>query len=357
MRTLKKIFIVAVVLVMTLTMAVKADTQVYRYTGNGTSGHTYNGVGVQKFNMTDGYVAFCVDINTNISTKQDYIKLSLENAETMGVLEQSDKVRAILNYSWNKTSKDELTAIQYALWHFMNGHSLPAVASNSVRTIYNKLLSDTETPPIPASQEVIGNTLTVTKPGSPVSAPTFQFGIETLLDTDLLIVITRNGQALTDGQYTLTEVGGLYTFTWLGDCEHDTEFAVTVTTLKNKSVNAWVFFAVDKKGNIDKNLSQTVAGLKPTESFISDSFKVKTHCPPTTTTTTTTTEPTTKETTTTTTEPTTEETTTPESSPTTPPEFPPTGESTSQYWLAVMFVGMAGVLVLVARKGRISHGR
>lgn len=96
MRTLKKIFALAVVLAFVLTVSVSADTQVYRYTGNGTSGHTYNGVGVQKFNMTDGYTAFCVDINVTISTKQDYIKLSLENAETMGVLEQSDKVRAIL---------------------------------------------------------------------------------------------------------------------------------------------------------------------------------------------------------------------------------------------------------------------
>ena len=39
---------------------------------------------------------------------------------------EADKIRAILNYSWNKTSKNEITAIQYALWYYINGTTFPA---------------------------------------------------------------------------------------------------------------------------------------------------------------------------------------------------------------------------------------
>lgn len=64
--------LMVIALVMMTTAPVKADT--YQYVGVIENGHTYNGTGVAKFQMTDGYTAFCVDVNTN----RNYIGFELD---------------------------------------------------------------------------------------------------------------------------------------------------------------------------------------------------------------------------------------------------------------------------------------
>ncbi|NLE03767.1 MAG: Cys-Gln thioester bond-forming surface protein, partial [Crenarchaeota archaeon] len=139
-------------------------TDTYQWTGTGINGITYNNLPVMKFNMTDDYVAFCVELNVTIQKNKNYIKMSLEDAKNYSILSNTEKIRAILNYSWDKTNKNEITAIQHALWHYMNGHNLPNSANNTVKNIYNILLDDIQTPPIPASDENIINILNVTPP-------------------------------------------------------------------------------------------------------------------------------------------------------------------------------------------------
>lgn len=334
-RTRIIILVLLIALVGSMTITNYADVPTYQYTGTIENGHTYNGTGVAKFQMTDGYTAFCVDVNTVIQKNQDYIKMALEEASVMGVLTHPERVRAILNYSWNKSGKDEITGIQYALWHYMNGHSLPNSASNAVKAIYQKLLDESQTPSIPASQETIGNVLSVTLPAeSVIEVPLFYFNAETSLGTEMMFAVKKNGSALASDKYAITDKGnGLFEFVWNEDFADGVEIEVTVTTLQNKAVNAWVFFSIDKHGNIDKNLSQTVAGLKPTESFQSQKFSVTTYVKPTTTpppptTTTTTTEP--ETTTTTTTEPETTTTTTEPLATTTTTTEPETTTTTTE---------------------------
>lgn len=318
---------------------VYADESYYQWTGTQETGHTFGGVGVAKFIMSGGHVAFCVDINTVIQKNQDYVRLPLEKAADMGWLKNPEKVRAILNYSWDKTGKDEITAIQYALWHFMNGHDLPKSAPAAVVTIYKKLLDDSQTPPIPASHEGIVNEFKLTPiTQSPLDSPAFEFETWTSLGIDIKFDIYLNGQLLDPGKYYLEEVSpGRWVFKYLGDFEYDMEFVVVGTTLKNKSVGAWVFFAVDEDGNINPKLSQTVAGIKPSQTMQSLDLKFQTKeepPPPTTQPPTTepptTEEPTTTEAPTTTEPPTTEAPTTTETQPTIPIETTITESSTTE---------------------------
>lgn len=234
--------------------------------------------------------------------------------------------------------------------------------------------------------------LTITPPAeSVIEVPLFYFNAETSLGTEMMFAVKKNGSALASDKYAITDKGnGLFEFVWNEDFADGVEIEVTVTTLQNKAVNAWVFFSIDKNGNIDKNLSQTVAGLKPTESFQSQKFSVITYVKPTTTpspptTTTTTTEPETTtttttepETTTTTTEPPTTTTTEPETTTTTtepettptepsvtttvppatttvpsePDEFPITGEGSYlvRAGIAFMCVGVLGLAVAFGLK-------
>lgn len=311
---------------------VYADEPYYQWTGTQESGYTWGGVGVSKFIMSGGHVAFCVDINTVIQKNQDYIRLPLEKAADMGWLKHPEKVRAILNYSWDKTGKDEITAIQYALWKFMNGHDLPGNAPKEVVKIYKKLLDDAQTPPIPASHENIINDFKLAPiTPNPLNDQSFEFKTWTSLDIDIKFDIYLNGQLLDPGKYYLEEIeDGRWVFKYLGEFEYDMEFVVVGTTLKNKSVGAWVFFAVDEDGNINPKLSQTVAGIKPSQTMqtLKIAFRTKEEPPPTTQPPTT--EPPTTEEPTITEPPTTEEPTTTEA-PTEPPTEtqPTTQEATT----------------------------
>lgn len=277
--------ILLVIFVSSLGVFTKADVPTYQYVGTEENGHIYNNVGVAKFKMTGGHFAFCVDINTVIQKNQDYIRLGLEESADMGVLIHPERVRAILNYSWNKTGKDEITAIQYALWHYMNGHSLPSAANQNVKDIYNKLLDVTQTPSIPASQETETNVLTLEGPtSSTIEIGEFYFEAYTSLGVDMTIEVLKNGSVLATSKYDISDQGdGFYQFKWFEEFESGVEITIKVTTLNNKSVGAWVFFAIDDEGNIDKSLSQTVAGIKPSETFQTKDFTVTTYTQPTTT--------------------------------------------------------------------------
>ena len=273
-------FIVLLVLSLTITSVVFADPDLYQYTGTVASGHTYNNVGVAKFQMTEGYLAFCLDKDVFIKTNQDYKKLPLESPEASFWITNPAKVRAILNYAWDKTNADEITAIQYALWHYMGQGNLPTGANANEVAIYNKLLNDTLTPPIQAGDENAPNTLSISQPSTPTTANSFAFTITTTFDTNLVIeVVDDEGATVPASEYTLTNTGNDYVFTLTSEQVPTKCYTINVTTLANKAVNAWAFFSgeIDSETEefvIDKSLSQTVVGLNPTKSFQTKSIKV-----------------------------------------------------------------------------------
>lgn len=285
--------------------SVSADTinwsDTYQYTGTGISGTTIGVFHVMKFNMTGGYVAFCDDMTVSIQTGKNYVILSLEDAAVLGVLTNPTKIRAILNYSWDKTTSDEITAVQHALWHYMNGHNLPSSASNAIETIYNKLLSDSETPPIPASDENVNNVLTLTDP-SPNSQTmngsqtTYTFDFSASSSTGAAIVFeVRDAadQLLNASNFTITSLGSVQYRLTLNNVSVPASFKLTATTLKHKSVGTAAFFTFKDDGNnyvIDKSISQTVVGIKPSSTLQSDFFVVRLNGPEQTETTATTTE-------------------------------------------------------------------
>ena len=112
----KAIMIITVIALVSLIipmLSVSAETTYYEWDGTGDSGYG----NTMKFDMTEGYFSFCVDRNTYINDHTSYIAKELENYFDTT---KAEKIRAILNYSWDKTSKVEITAIQYALWNVMH---------------------------------------------------------------------------------------------------------------------------------------------------------------------------------------------------------------------------------------------
>ena len=103
----KLMMILAVIVMVTMLIPgflVSAETYYY-WNGTGVSGYG----NTMKFDMTQGYFAFCVDINTYIHENIKYITKALEDEFDVA---KAGRIRAILNYSWDKTSKTEITAIQ-----------------------------------------------------------------------------------------------------------------------------------------------------------------------------------------------------------------------------------------------------
>ncbi len=286
--------LVLILMIILPVFAVSAEeidtTDLYRYQGTGINGHTYwDGlmVSVRRFDMSKGYIAYCADRLTAIRTDKDYVKISLEYAASHLLIPEisKDKIRAILNYSWNKTDKDNITAVQYAIWHYLHGTGLPAAASDAVKAIYNDLLNDTKTPGLPASAESIANTLTLNPPAPDSqersdSETTYTFNFFAQSSEGAPIVFTVKDaadQELADAAYDIVDAGSGNYQLKLYDIHAAATFTLYATTLKNKSVGACVFVTFktcEDAVHLDPCQSQTVIGIKPSETTQTKSFGV-----------------------------------------------------------------------------------
>ncbi len=324
----KKAILIFVVIVMVSLLipilSVSAETTYYEWDGTGIRGYG----NTMKFDMTEGFNSYCVDRNTYIKENISYIAKELEDYFDTA---KSEKLRAILNYSWDKTSKVEITGIQYALWYVMHGTSIPGSLSgvststyNQIKAVYDALLA---LPGIPASDASINNILTLTlvspTPQTLGGAPAdYSFNFNATSSTGAAIVFEvydSSSNLLSDSDYSIVDNGsGSYTLI-LKNIADPSCYKLKAITLKNKAVNAKVFvsgyFNSEKQFIEDPSKSQTVVGIKLSSTTQSDDFTVCFEDPQPTTTTETTTEATTTEplessATETTTEATTTETTT-----------------------------------------------
>ncbi len=258
-------------------------TDTYRYTGSGTDGYGE----AFRFNMTGGYIAFCADHSVYIHTNIDYVKVSLEDAAAEGILTNPEKVRAILNYSWNKSSKVEITAVQYALWHYINGIPLPTTISHysEIKAIFDMLLNDTLTPPIPASDASIVNTLTLTGPASSTwtvipGVTDYSFDFTASSSTGAAIVfeaLNGGGTPLSASAYDVVSLGGTSYRLTLHGVTSPASFTLQARSLNNKTVSAVAFVSFKKKDGVyslDKSKSQTVVGILLSETTQTKSFEL-----------------------------------------------------------------------------------
>ncbi|MEA4888380.1 MAG: thioester domain-containing protein [Clostridiaceae bacterium] len=304
MKKIRLIMVLVMVLVFLLPVfAVSAEvidtTDLYRYQGTGISGHTYwegHSIYVKRFDMSKGYIAFCADRLTPIRTDKDYVKISLEYAASHLIIPEiiKNKIRAILNYSWNKTDKDSITAVQYALWHYLHGTGLPDEASAAVKAIYNDLLDDTKTPCLPASAESVVNNLTLNPP-TPDSQDrsdgettyTFNFFAQSSEGAPIVFTVKDAAdQVLADAAYDIIDAGSGNYQLKLYDIHAAATFTLYATTLKNKSVGACVFVTFktcEDAVQLDPCQSQTVIGIKPSETTQTKSFSVSINEPAPTT--------------------------------------------------------------------------
>ncbi|MEA4888384.1 MAG: thioester domain-containing protein [Clostridiaceae bacterium] len=305
MKKFRIVLVVTLVLMIMLPIfTVSAETidytKTYKWLGTGLLFNDPYLTTVERFNMSDGNIAYCADINTYINKTSPYVKVPLELAEstTNGIIPvgTASKIRAILNYAWDKKDHDNVIAVQYALWHFINGTNLPAQANTGIKAIYAKLLSDVETPGIAASAEAIVNTLTLTGPSSASQeiasgTTTYTFKFTAVSSTGAAIVFTvkdgANHELVSGTDYTIVKnADGTYTITF-NNITAASSFNLTATTLKNKSVGAGAFVTfkqIEGINVLDKSFSQTVVGIKPSETTQSRSFNVSFVLPQPTTT-------------------------------------------------------------------------
>lgn len=232
-------------------------------------------VDIAQFQMTGGYIAYCVDLNTYINTTFDYIKLKLNDPSVATFFsgeERINNIRGILNYAWDKKSKDEISAIQLALWTAMHGIELPSSASDSVKTTYDKIKNLTLT----EADEVLNNEINF--PNIPyIVGLTFDFEVSTTYDTEIEFKVYNIETPLVEGvDYTITKKeNNIYTFEWLGDEDVDTVLKLEAWTTRNKTINAWVFASLNENGEIDFKKSQTVVGYHPIHTFHGVGIDVK----------------------------------------------------------------------------------
>lgn len=256
----------------------------YRWTGLGITGTRSN---TMQFKMTDGYIAFCVDENTVIKDFIDYVKVPLDHSESSNMFDNEsadpDKIRAILTYAWDKTDPDEITAIQYALWNEMHGTSLPGSVNNNIKAIFDKLVDDSQTPPISAAG-INQNSFTLNSP-SPDSkqyifdpaTTEYSFDFEAFSGANIVFtVFDENDDEMATDDYEITDNGsGSYTLK-LKDVAGPAGFRLEATTLKDTAVEAFVFMSInDDSEEINIKRSQTVAGIKLSDTTQTKSFDVE----------------------------------------------------------------------------------
>ncbi|NLW10858.1 MAG: hypothetical protein GX028_02440, partial [Clostridiaceae bacterium] len=261
-------------------------SDLYRWTGLGITG---TGSDTMQFKMTDGYIAFCVDENTVIQSFIDYVKVPLDHTESSNMFDNEnadpDKIRAILTYAWDKNDPDEITAIQYALWNEMHGTSLPGSVNNNIKGIFNKLVDDNQTPPISAAG-INQNSFTLTPPSPDSqqyifdpSTTEYSFDFQAFSGANIVYsVFDENDDAMAAGDYEITDNGsGSYTLK-LKNVSGPSGYRVEATTLKDTAVNAFVFMSLaGNSNNINIKKSQTVAGIKLSDTTQTKSFEVDLH--------------------------------------------------------------------------------
>ena len=259
----------------------------YQWTGDGIWGTGISGGnGTMKFEMTHDFLAFCVDINTSINTSSNYVKLPLDHTTSVGMFTNAsanpDKIRAILTYAWDKTDPDEIAAIQYALWNEMHNTALPNSANTNIKNIFNKLTDDNQTPPISAAS-VNPNNFTLTPPDPDSQqyiydpeTTEYSFNFEAESGANIVFeMFDSNNDVLTASNYEITNNGsGSYTLL-LKNISAPSTYKLEATTLKDTAVDAFVFMSINQNSEeINHKKSQTVAGIKLSETTQSKSFEV-----------------------------------------------------------------------------------
>ena len=270
-RIVKALLAVILIIAIAGGSFVSAEPEKYQYTGNSIAGNSYTinnkKVDIAQFQMTSGYIAYCVDLNTYINTTSDYIKLKLNDPSVATFFsgeERINNIRGILNYAWNKTSKNDISAIQLALWTVMHGIELPSSASDSVKTTYDEIKNLTLT----EADEILNNEINF--PNIPyIVGLTFDFEVNTTYNTEIEFKVYNIEILLVEGvDYTITKKeNNIYTFEWLGDEDVDTVLKLEAWTTRNKTINAWVFASLNENGEIDFKKSQTVVGYHPIHTF------------------------------------------------------------------------------------------
>ncbi len=285
--------VVAIVTLLVFSMVSGAIdySQTYKYTGSGTAGYGQ----AYRFSMTEGWYAFCGDYSVYINTSSNYVKVPLDEPNLASIcnITNPDKIRAILNYSWNHTSKEDITAVQYALWHFItfSGSTPPTLTSSSVgsshydavKAIYDMLLDDAQTPPITAAEASTVNTFTLVGPLSGswaltggVTQYTFDFSATSSTGAAIVFdVLGSGGTSLDASKYEIVDMGsGDYQLILKG-VTSPTSFTLKATTLKNKSTDAEVFVTYDNKRgtySLNREHSQTVIGILLSQTTQSEIF-------------------------------------------------------------------------------------
>ena len=284
------LFLVLLLLLSTFSLQAFAVDK-YQYTGTNTAGAKSNTV---RFNMTGGYYAYCVDKNVVIKKDVNYLAFDLEDAVTKGVIPsvaKAAKVRAILNKAWNITAadKNEITAIQYALWNVIHGSTPPSDVRNngSIYPLYLNYISDTVTPPIYPENATTPNPFTLNGPATPnanigyeESEATFAFTADSGADIAWSVFPAGSSTPLDASRYTLTyndstNSGSLTIRNIQDPGVHG--FTVAGTTLNNTVIHAKAFIALKTNSSdneLNKNRSQTVVGVNLEDTTQTKDFMV-----------------------------------------------------------------------------------
>ncbi len=253
--------------------------------------------------------AYCVDKNVVIKTKDGtganekivyYLAFDLEAAVDEGVIPSNDKaakVRAILNKSWNlnEIGKNDITAIQYALWHVIHESDPPdnVQTDGNIYPKYLDYISDTATPPIYPENATTPNPFSLNGPASPnadigfeESEATFAFTATSGADIAWNVYPAGSSTPLDASRYTLTynesTDSGSVTISNIADPGiHG--FTVAGTTLNNTVIHAKAFIALNRNSDteLDKTRSQTVVGVNLEDTTQTKDFMVTvTKAPP-----------------------------------------------------------------------------